>query len=176
MQAWETFLENLKKAPALEMHFIWNGRIEGTMILQGRSFAIHMDEIHVYCNGVEKWMYNEGFEQWEALPYDTESSDILENPSAFFSRLHHHFRVSPTSAERDKRAENPVWTFLLEPQDPSSVFTHIVICLEQDGLSPKTIDYGLTDGYEYQVKIHSFQAVPAKEKAFFTPYLLPPDA
>jgi hypothetical protein len=32
MQAWETFLENLKKAPALEMHFIWNGRIEGTMI------------------------------------------------------------------------------------------------------------------------------------------------
>ena len=83
MQAWETFLENLNKAPALEMHFIWNGRIEGTMILQGRSFAIHMDEIHVYCNGVEKWMYNEGFEQWEALPYDTESSDILENPSAF---------------------------------------------------------------------------------------------
>ena len=175
-QVWEIFLEHVEKAPALEMQFTWNNTVEGTMILQERSFAIHMDEIHVYCNGVERWLYNEGFEEWEALPYETQSANMLENPSAFFSQLRHQFQLSPTSAFKEAVEGSPLWELLLVPQNPLSVFTYIIICLERDGRVPKTIRYGLTDGFEYRIEVLSFQSIPAKEKTFFTPYLLSPDS
>lgn len=79
----DRFLDHVKEAPAMKMDFLWNQTVEGTMVLQGNLFVVHLDEFHVYCNGKEKWYYNEGIDQWEMVPHDKNSADILDNPGAF---------------------------------------------------------------------------------------------
>ena len=86
----DRFLEDVKEAPALQMDFLWNQTTEGTLILQENMFVVHLDEFHVYCNGREKWLYNQGIDEWEELPHDAQAAGILENPSAF---LHNYAMV-----------------------------------------------------------------------------------
>ncbi|NLA15258.1 MAG: outer membrane lipoprotein carrier protein LolA [Bacteroidales bacterium] len=165
----DRFLDHVKEAPAMKMDFLWNQTVEGTMVLQGNLFVVHLDEFHVYCNGKEKWYYNEGIDQWEMVPHDKNSADILDNPGAFFLRLRDDFYLSPVSIQKEGQDNTSLWELTLVPHSTNSVFSYVIIQLETDGLQPRFIRYGLSDGAEYTIQILTFKTLSAFPSAFFTP-------
>lgn len=165
----DRFLEDVKEAPALQMDFLWNQTAEGTLILQENMFVVHLDEFHVYCNGREKWLYNQGIDEWEELPHDAQAAGILENPSAFFTQLRDGFYLSPASVQKENPEGRSVWELNLVPYHNDSVFTWIILQLEEDGLQLRNIRYGLADGTAYAVKLLSFETISARDPGFFTP-------
>ncbi|HOO70086.1 MAG TPA: outer membrane lipoprotein carrier protein LolA [Bacteroidales bacterium] len=165
----EDFVTNISQAPAIETEFVWNGSVSGTMILQGDMFYMHMDEFYVYCDGEIKYYYNEGTDQWQELSHDRNSPDILENPSAFFSRLDEDFYFPETPVRKETPGEDPVWEITLVPHSVNSPFAFVVISLKAEDLTPVYIRYALSDGSEYSVVLTSFSAVPARSARFFAP-------
>jgi len=163
------FAGRIAVAPALEANFLWNETVSGTMVLQGRMFTLHMDEFHIYCNGEKKWYYNQGIDQWEEMPHDSNSPDILENPSAFFSRLNEDYYHPDTPVKKTSMAGDPVWELTLVPNSIESPFTYVILGITVEGLKPLYIRYALTDGTAYPVKINSFKTVSARPESFFLP-------
>lgn len=163
------FAGQIAGAPALEADFLWNETVNGTMVLQGDKFFIRMDEFSIYCNGVEKWCYNEGIDQWEALPHDRNSTDILDNPSAFFSRLDKDFYQSGTPVRKENPSGISLWELTLVPLSIESPFTYVIIHMTVDGLKPFFIRYALSDGSEYSIELLSFKSVPVRPSGFFSP-------
>mgnify|MGYP002681549631 CR=1 FL=1 len=164
-----SFSQQLAKAPAMEIEFLWNETVSGTMVLQGRMFTLHMDEFHIYCNGEKKWYYNQGIDQWEEMPHDSNSPDILENPSAFFSRLNEDYYHPDTPVKKTSMAGDPVWELTLVPNSIESPFTYVILGITVEWLKPLYIRYALTDGTAYPVKINSFKTVSARPESFFLP-------
>lgn len=163
------FAGRIAVAPALEANFLWNETVSGTMVLQGDKFFIRMDEFSIYCNGTEKWYYNEGIDQWETLPHDRNSTEILDNPSAFFSRLDKDFYQSGTPVRKESRQGISLWELTLVPLSIESPFTYVIIQMTVDNLNPFFIRYALSDGSEYSIELLSFKSVPARPSGFFSP-------
>ncbi|HPJ82441.1 MAG TPA: outer membrane lipoprotein carrier protein LolA [Bacteroidales bacterium] len=163
------FAQKVAKAPAVEIEFIWNETVPGTMVLQGGMFTLKMDEFYVFCNGEKKWYYNQGIDQWEEMPHDKNSPDILENPSAFFSRLNQDYYHAGNPLRKESTTGNPVWELTLVPNSIESPFTYVIIALAADGLKPLYIRYALADGTQYPVEISSFKTVPARPAGYFLP-------
>ena len=167
------FAARISKAPAIEAAFIWNETAEGTMILQGNMFYISMDEFFIYCNGEKKWFYNQGIDQWEELPHDKNSADVLENPSAFFSRLNEDFYHPRTPVKKTGTAGKPLWELSLVPHSIEGLFSYVVMTLDAGDMTPLRVRYALSDGSEYTVKLLSFKNVPLRPESFFSPDVSP---
>ena len=163
------FAQKVAKAPAVEFEFIWNETVPGTMVLQGGMFTLKMDEFYVFCNGEKKWYYNQGIDQWEEMPHDKNSPDILENPSAFFARLNQDYYHGGTPLRKESATGNTLWELTLVPNSIESPFTYVIIALTADSLKPLYIRYALADGTQYPVTISSFRTGPARPAGFFLP-------
>ena len=58
------------------------GEETGTFTAQGESFRLEGSVLTVYCDGVTKWIYDEGAQEITVFPHDTASTDPAENPFA----------------------------------------------------------------------------------------------
>lgn len=163
------FAQQIAKDQAVEIEFLWNETVSGTMVLQGGMFTLKMDEFYICCDGEKKWYYNQGIDQWEEMPHDKNSPDILENPSAFFSRLNQDYYHSGTPVRKESPSGNPVWELTLVPNSIESPFTYVIIALAAKGLNPLYIRYALADGTQYPVTISSFKTGPSRPAGYFLP-------
>ena len=62
------------------------GEETGTFTAQGESFRLEGSVLTVYCDGVTKWIYDEGAQEITVFPHDTASTDPAENPFAVLRR------------------------------------------------------------------------------------------
>ena len=58
------------------------GEESGRFIAQGECFRLEGSVLTVYCDGVSKWIYDEGAQEITVFPHDTASTDPAENPFA----------------------------------------------------------------------------------------------
>jgi outer membrane lipoprotein-sorting protein len=81
------------------------GEESGRFIAQGECFRLEGSVLTVYCDGVSKWIYDEGAQEITVFPHDTASTDPAENPLSCARR------VPGTTLSADRCAEQQrLWT------------------------------------------------------------------
>lgn len=140
----ESLAALIEKAPAVKATFCWNDVTEGTLILQGKCFYMEMDEYKVYCDGTTKWYYNTAIDEVTQVPHDAASTDILENPSAFFN---------------NKIAQSDLLNKSIKKVHREG---------KGDALTPLRVTYLGPDGGSYALLVRSVESNPGYPASFFT--------
>lgn len=140
----ESLAAFLETAPAVEATFCWNDVTEGTLILQGKCFYMEMDEYKIYCNGTTKWFYNTAIDEVTSVPHNAASTDILDNPSAFFNNKIAQSDLLNKSIKKVHKEGNG------------------------EALTPLRVTYLGPDGGSYGLLIRSVEAKTGYPASFFT--------
>ncbi len=166
----EDFIANIRKAPAIETEFVWNGSVSGTMILQGDMFYIHMDEFYVCIVTVKYKILLQRRRRINGKNFHTTGIPLT------YWKIHPHSSagwmkifISLKHLCGKKHPEDPVWEITLVPHSVNSPFAFVVISLKAEDLTPVyTVMHCRTDP-SIPVVLTSFSAVPARSARFFAP-------
>lgn len=153
----DAFSKKYKDAPALQTSFVYQGAIEGKMILQGDCFYMEMDEYKIYCNGKTKWFYNTGIDEVSESEHNPNSTDILENPASFFRHLHTGYYITATPAMSKGSNGEDIWEVTLLPSSTKSPFQSVVLALRVSDTTPVRISYTLKEGGSNSISLKDFE-------------------
>ena len=153
----DAFSKKYKNAPALQTSFTVDGRVKGSMILQGDCFYIEMDEYRIYCDGKVRWFYNEGIEEVTQSAHDPKSGDIIKNPAAFFRHLHTGYYITATPAAGEGIHGEAILNVTLLPNESKSPFEKVILGLRAADTVPVRIAYTLKEGGSSVITLDGFE-------------------
>ena len=136
------------------------GEETGTFTAQGESFRLEGSVLTVYCDGVTKWIYDEGAQEITVFPHDTASTDPAENPFAVLRRADpgdYTFRGAV------RRVNGPdgqaAWLLVMASKDRNAAYTLIEFTVSQRTLLPVKIVYESRNGDRYDLSVLSVKGL-----------------
>ena len=136
------------------------GEETGTFTAQGESFRLEGSVLTVYCDGVTKWIYDEGAQEITVFPHDTASTDPAENPFAVLRRADpgdYTFRGAV------RRVNGPdgqaAWLLVMASKDRNAAYTLIEFTVSQRTLLPVKIVYENRNGDRYDLSVLSVKGL-----------------
>jgi outer membrane lipoprotein-sorting protein len=136
------------------------GEESGRFIAQGECFRLEGSVLTVYCDGVSKWIYDEGAQEITVFPHDTASTDPAENPFAVLRRADpgdYTFRGAV------RRVNGPdgqaAWLLVMASKDRNAAYTLIEFTVSQRTLLPVKIVYESRNGDRYDLSVLSVKGL-----------------
>lgn len=147
------------------------GEESGRFIAQGECFRLEGSVLTVYCDGVSKWIYDEGAQEITVFPHDTASTDPAENPFAVLRKarpVDYTFRgqVRGTAAPVDGQG---AWQLSMASKDRNAAYILIEFTISQKTLLPVSIVYESRNGDKYDLRILSARGLGALAQEEWTP-------
>lgn len=147
------------------------GEESGRFIAQGECFRLEGSVLTVYCDGVSKWIYDEGAQEITVFPHDTASTDPAENPFAVLRKARpgdYTFRgqVRGTAAPVDGQG---AWQLSMASKDRNAAYILIEFTISQKTLLPVSIVYESRNGDKYDLRILSARGLGALAQEEWTP-------
>lgn len=161
----KTFAARLRQAPAIEAQFTAEG-LQGRLVLQGQAFRLETEAYEVYCDGHNRWTYNKEVEEVMLVPHDSLSLDLLENPLAFLLAENKAYKLParPTSVHYQG---TECWKITLTPATSAATYEFVTVQWDKARLTPRSVVCGLQDGTHYEIELHGFRDVEARDAAYF---------
>ncbi len=146
------------------------GEETGMFTARDECFRLDGSVVTVYCDGVTKWIYDEGAQEITVFPHDTSSTDPAENPFAVLRKADpddYNFRgtVRTVSAPDGQAA----WQFVMTSKDRDAAYTLIEFTVSQRTLLPVAIVYESRSGDRYSLRVMSVKGLGELSGAEFTP-------
>lgn len=146
------------------------GEESGTFIAQGESFCLDGSVLKVYCDGVTKWIYDEGAQEITIFPHDTASTDPAENPFAVLRKARAEDYTFRGAVRRVSAADGqPAWQLVMASKDRNAAYTQIEFIVSQQTLLPVTIGYESRNGDRYELKVLSAEGRGTLSSSEFMP-------
>jgi outer membrane lipoprotein-sorting protein len=172
------FISRIESLRAAEIQFTMtvNGdTIEGMVESQKESFRLINGQMEIYCNGMTKWIYNIDNKEITIVDNDPSTTDLTENPMAFFNSLEKSYSYdqkakshitkanpsSPVSSLTDVNIpqsliNKQLWIIDLRPKNKHLSYSSITLGIEKGTLNPVLVAYNLKEGASHIIYITKF--------------------
>lgn len=162
----DAFVAKLHAFPALELSFTCN-EVEGELFMQGNMFRLTTANYEIFCNHTDKWSYNKEIEEVVLVPNDTASTDLLENPLAFFMNRNDDYRI-PAHATTLITDNHELWKLILTPANKSANYESITLFIHKKNSELHAISCRLMDGTVYDIQIGAYRRAEPRDVRWFT--------
>ncbi len=136
------------------------GEETGTFTAQGESFRLEGSVLAVYCDGVTKWIYDEGAQEITVFPHDTASTDPAENPFAVLRKADPDDYTFRGAVRRVNGPDGQAaWLLVMASKDRNAAYTLIELTVSQRTLLPVKIVYESRNGDRYDLSVLSVKGL-----------------
>ena len=114
----------------------------------------------VYCDGVTKWIYDEGAQEITVFPHDTASTDPAENPFAVLRKADSDDYTFRGAVRRVNGPDGQAaWLLVMASKDRNAAYTLIEFTVSQQTLLPVKIVYESRNGDRYDLSVRSVKGL-----------------
>ena len=146
------------------------GEETGTFTAQGESFRLEGSVLAVYCDGVTKWIYDEGAQEITVFPHDTASTDPAENPFAVLRKADPDDYTFRGAVRRVNGPDGQAaWLLVMASKDRNAAYTLIEFTVSQRTLLPVKIVYESRNGDRYDLSVLSVKGLGTLPQSEFVP-------
>ncbi|MDR3180914.1 MAG: outer membrane lipoprotein carrier protein LolA, partial [Prevotellaceae bacterium] len=178
----QRFLEKMTAGP-VEMSFkftyenvpkkVRNLQI-GILVYSDEQYHLQLGDLDVYCDGTNKWIYNESTSEVTILPVE-EAVEMTENPLKYIMNNENDFRYR-TAKHLVQNGKKAISIDLI-PKSRDAVYTMVNLRVEEKTFLPVQITYRMKDGQRYIMDVDKVDAdIALKSFSFSFPSHLYPDA
>jgi outer membrane lipoprotein-sorting protein len=174
------FLEKMTAGP-VEMSFKFTYDNEpkkvhdlqiGILLYDGKQYHLQLGDLDVYCDGINKWVYNEAVEEVTILPVE-ETAEMTDNPLAYLIYNGDKFNYRPV--KQVVLQGEQVFSVDLIPKNRDAAYTMVNLQVEKETFLPVQLSYKMRDGQSYTIDVNSFNTdVTVKAFGFSFPSHLYP--
>ena len=153
------FTSMLKALPAFELQFTMEtdgSVVDGTIHSQKESFKLINNHMEIYCDGKTKWIYNIDNKEITIVNNDPSTTDLTENPMAFFTSLENNYSYEQKPKSKTVSNKN-LWLIELRPKNKHFAYSSIIIGVEKESLVPVQMEYNSKDGTAQVIYITKFE-------------------
>jgi outer membrane lipoprotein-sorting protein len=146
----------------------------GILIYNGEQYHLQLGDLDVYCDGINKWVYNESTSEVTIFPAE-EAVEMTDNPLKYLMRNEDNFRYR--TAKHLVHDGKKVIHIDLIPENEDAVYTMVNLRVEEQTFLPVQIIYRMKDGQRYTIDVDKIDTdIAVKPFGFSYPSHLYPDA
>jgi outer membrane lipoprotein-sorting protein len=139
----------------------------GTLMYSGEQYHLQMGDFDVYCDGINKWIYNELVEEVSIFPAE-EVVEMTDNPLKYILNNGDNFRYRP--AKHLVQKGKKVISIDLIPKSKNAVYTMVNLQVEKETLLPVQLTYKMKDGQRYIIDVNQIDTnIAVKSFSFSFP-------
>jgi outer membrane lipoprotein-sorting protein len=139
----------------------------GILLYSGEQYHLQLGDLDVYCDGTNKWVYNEAVEEVTIFPVE-EAVEMTDNPLEYL--IHNGDKFSYRPVKQLMQQGKKVLSIDLIPKSRDAAYTMVNLQVEKETFLPAQITYKMKDGQRYVIDVDSLDTdVAVKAFSFSFP-------